>query len=849
MKNIYRLILGFSVIALMLVLTPAFKVSADCNAEYGYSDYNRCQFDGKWADLWDFMEEKCMLVAENGPNEMAIDEKLPEDIIDWEWFGSSTSYGVCYYDIFRQTFLESHSDWFWLDLYVLCDTQEYAVMYGLEYGETCADLQYDKKTDTLTVLRQWCEPHADLNDIIDEWHACADDIFERAGAYLIDEANTEEEIYWMSYRIAYELCRNCDYDDVAAESLKGEHPRAFTALGAVVDGEAVCTGMAQAYSYLMNRCGIECIVVYSDNHAWNNVRIGDEWFSVDITAINVSGTFGAETCAVRVFDFFDNENSATLFEKSKNAPVLSTSTRFRCFNMLGTDCFESKDMIDSSEYASLLETVKAAYPQYADYLPADKWICIYPTNWNQKPLLKYISELGYAVDFDHYAFRLDTFELTPETIDIMNNGTSSEALTVATGDCVSLYACPNKDGSPIDTYVEWIFSDDSAFEYSFPLNDFYHEEITFKCLKAGTYTLTAKSVYGDIADTITLTVTGDNPTPSTGSAIIWAAGNKEHKAYEIKTSLTATNWTDTKGKTKVGKLVWLVMNEKTDIAYDSVKHTVTTKSNATKTASVSKGKVTAKKPGTVYVYAIDTGSMTSEEFIVTIKQSAKKISFVESAQSTEIVKKASVTVGETSSLYISPSAGKDAEVSTDCTYTADVAKDTFKINISVNGLTKDNGAYKLSFTGLLAKGTKTASTKITVVNTESGKKGTLTVVVEDPVTSLSAEYNGKLAKKADTETVPLNIVSCNGDEITTDKIKLYVSSSEVTVSSNGKKVTCAASKEVKATLSKDMKSITLKASKDLAQNVTVYAAVTNAVTKQIKIYPLFEVKVSEVPAE
>ena len=57
------------------------------------------------------------------------------------------------------------------------------------------------------------------------------------------------------------------------------------AYAALVDGSAVCQGYALAYMALLQRCGIDCCYVPSDemNHGWNMVRLGNSWYHVDVT--------------------------------------------------------------------------------------------------------------------------------------------------------------------------------------------------------------------------------------------------------------------------------------------------------------------------------------------------------------------------------------------------------------------------------------------------------------------------------------------------------------------------------------------------------------------------------------
>jgi len=60
----------------------------------------------------------------------------------------------------------------------------------------------------------------------------------------------------------------------------------------LVDGKGVCSGYAGALSILCSACGIECISVHGyataqpikgKEHAWNAVKIGGDWYHIDVT--------------------------------------------------------------------------------------------------------------------------------------------------------------------------------------------------------------------------------------------------------------------------------------------------------------------------------------------------------------------------------------------------------------------------------------------------------------------------------------------------------------------------------------------------------------------------------------
>ena len=91
----------------------------------------------------------------------------------------------------------------------------------------------------------------------------------------------EREEYINNY-----IIENCKYDDAAAqtENIEGNENDAY---GALVDGKAVCEGYARAFQLLCNKANIDCVLLSgtadSDNHAWNGVKIGGDWYQIDVT--------------------------------------------------------------------------------------------------------------------------------------------------------------------------------------------------------------------------------------------------------------------------------------------------------------------------------------------------------------------------------------------------------------------------------------------------------------------------------------------------------------------------------------------------------------------------------------
>lgn len=63
--------------------------------------------------------------------------------------------------------------------------------------------------------------------------------------------------------------------------------RTGNAYGCLIDGKAICGGIAEAYMLLLTRVGVECRVIFGNaygmGHAWNVVKINGQWYHVDVT--------------------------------------------------------------------------------------------------------------------------------------------------------------------------------------------------------------------------------------------------------------------------------------------------------------------------------------------------------------------------------------------------------------------------------------------------------------------------------------------------------------------------------------------------------------------------------------
>ncbi len=86
------------------------------------------------------------------------------------------------------------------------------------------------------------------------------------------------------------LAARCTYDQKTAEypDPAERYPNAFTAYGALVEGQAVCEGYSRAMQLLLHRAGMECTLVsgYStegESHMWNLVMVDARCYHLDVT--------------------------------------------------------------------------------------------------------------------------------------------------------------------------------------------------------------------------------------------------------------------------------------------------------------------------------------------------------------------------------------------------------------------------------------------------------------------------------------------------------------------------------------------------------------------------------------
>ena len=171
-------------------------------------------------------------------------------------------------DSVYQGFLYDHPELFWLDR---------------SYRFRIASTGEEGSADAVSVIPLYGSPE-EIEERSERFMSAADDLLSSIGAAENDAAVPGALYDLVAGHAVY--IEEAVYDP----SLVSEH----TAYGAIVEKRAVCDGYALALKYLMDRCGIECILVPGTvngaSHVWNTAYWDGAWHEMDITWDASSGS-------------------------------------------------------------------------------------------------------------------------------------------------------------------------------------------------------------------------------------------------------------------------------------------------------------------------------------------------------------------------------------------------------------------------------------------------------------------------------------------------------------------------------------------------------------------------------
>lgn len=140
---------------------------------------------------------------------------------------------------------------------------------------------------------------------------------------------------------------------------------ADTIYGTLVRKKALCEGYAKSFSYLCNLAGIENVIVTgqaSVAHMWNMVKLGGNWYHVDVTWDKPDDALHEEYPDVILYQYFmvtDSviNNNHTIWEYPA-APPKAYGTNENYFVREGTEVKSSSELLSAAENA-IISAVKS----------------------------------------------------------------------------------------------------------------------------------------------------------------------------------------------------------------------------------------------------------------------------------------------------------------------------------------------------------------------------------------------------------------------------------------------------------------------------------------------------------
>lgn len=184
--------------------------------------------------------------------------------------------------------------------------------------------------------------------------------FNQAATAFLADIDTRLSDYEIVKQIHDKLINLVTYDNNVLENAVAEGQNlAHTAYGALVANSqgqpnyAVCDGYSLAFEYLLQQCGIDCVVIAGDagpdefntgGHAWNMVKLDGAWYEVDATWDDAGTTEAKLTPDVEGYDLYmEALHDPQYREKLQHNLFLLSTDAFRHFEPGGSYRYFTRD--------------------------------------------------------------------------------------------------------------------------------------------------------------------------------------------------------------------------------------------------------------------------------------------------------------------------------------------------------------------------------------------------------------------------------------------------------------------------------------------------------------------------
>lgn len=156
---------------------------------------------------------------------------------------------------------------------------------------------------------------------------------------FLKTVSAEEGEFQLELAAHDRICDRVTYDNAALISPEN-NAHAWSIVGGIAKGKAVCEGYSRAFQVMMYMMGIDCSLVtgvMSQSHMWNTVKIDGDWYHVDTTSDDTESGF---------YHFFFNvtdeciQKGRTVDKKATNASDSDISSGK--FNLFLPSCTATK---------------------------------------------------------------------------------------------------------------------------------------------------------------------------------------------------------------------------------------------------------------------------------------------------------------------------------------------------------------------------------------------------------------------------------------------------------------------------------------------------------------------------
>lgn len=223
---------------------------------------------------WRYIDATGLLRSYPKPNHLTAEEEMSRPVYEQLSGREKSVYTALYRGISEQQE--------YIPLPYELDGDEYSKIYCILEKQEAEFFYLDAVYYTAAKVRDARVVYRDLDTVDMQKKKLSEEVKK-----AVDGAVNSDDYYLARYINDY-IVNNCRY-------ITGEdRDYASTAYGCLVEGEANCEGYAKAFDLLAAELGLKSALITGttdsgENHAWNQVKVGTNWYNIDVTWADTDG--------------------------------------------------------------------------------------------------------------------------------------------------------------------------------------------------------------------------------------------------------------------------------------------------------------------------------------------------------------------------------------------------------------------------------------------------------------------------------------------------------------------------------------------------------------------------------